>query len=490
MSRANKHGKSARSKGHHNSAPRLDAANLAGITTLMNPQNIKTGANLEEAEKTVMGKTTGNNNRVERDPVRVYNAELNQLAEELGFDFLDDGDAGVDEAPKTRPLGGASSSGDTASKTRTAVRPPVNSHFVTSLIDEIDLDGDVSEKSYASRRSRRSNRSNRSNRSHRSASSQSSVSSIFATSKHKSYNDSEDDSNDSDDCDCDSDCEEDCDCDCHFEDESSDNESGNEDDEKVDLIISQLEKDLGIKTDGHRERRRNRIRGGSGVPIAEHRHRSRGTEEQERRRHINSVVSDIRGETRTTFGVERERMQDLKASKLEQIGQLRMTLEEEGIDCDGVTTPTSESAIEEIDSVLNILRLKNDRNRYSSLAEEVILGVAEGVETVFDGSRPIPLVGWRPDYTGYHNTVNVKLHRMRFETSQIVGNIIQKHNVGPTARIVMELLPSFFLYPRQQKKQRGTPGLSSDPHVSDARSALSAIRESDRHKSLDDVRNI
>lgn len=34
--------------------------------------------------------------------------------------------------------------------------------------------------------------------------------------------------------------------------------------------------------------------------------------------------------------------------------------------------------MEEIDSVLNILRLKNDRNRYSSLAEEVILGFAEG----------------------------------------------------------------------------------------------------------------
>lgn len=34
-----------------------------------------------------------------------------------------------------------------------------------------------------------------------------------------------------------------------------------------------------------------------------------------------------------------------------------------------------------------------------------------------------------------------KLHRMRFEISQVVGNIIEKYNVGPTARIVMELLP-------------------------------------------------
>jgi hypothetical protein len=79
---------------------------------------------------------------------------------------------------------------------------------------------------------------------------------------------------------------------------------------------------------------------------------------------------------------------------------------------------------------------------------------------------------------------------MRFETSQVVGNIIEKYNVGPTARIVMELLPSFFLYPRQQNKQRGTPGLSSDPHVSDARSAMGSIRASDERQSLDDVRRL
>lgn len=99
----------------------------------------------------------------------------------------------------------------------------------------------------------------------------------------------------------------------------------------------------------------------------------------------------MRKETRTTFGTERERIQDIKAGKLEQIGQLRMTLEEEGIDTKSVTNPTQDSQMEEIDSVLNILRLKNDRNRYSSLAEEVVLGLSEAVETVFDGSRRLPL---------------------------------------------------------------------------------------------------
>ena len=181
--------------------------------------------------------------------------------------------------------------------------------------------------------------------------------------------------------------------------------------------------------------------------------------------------------------MERERIQDVKNNKLEQIGQLRMILEEEGINCSEVTNPTIDSSIEEIDSVLNHLKLKNDRNRCSTLAEEVILGAAQGIETVFDGTREIPLLGWKPDYTGYHNTVNVKLHRMRFETSQLVGNIIKKYNLSPTSRILLELLPSFFLYPRYQRKQRGAPGLDTDfrsgPQISDARDAYSAIRRSD-----------
>jgi hypothetical protein len=79
---------------------------------------------------------------------------------------------------------------------------------------------------------------------------------------------------------------------------------------------------------------------------------------------------------------------------------------------------------------------------------------------------------------------------MRSDTSQIVGNIIEKYKIGPTARILMELFPSFLLYSRHQKKQKGTPGLSSDPHVSNARmAAMNRIRESD-DRDFESVRNL
>jgi hypothetical protein len=485
-------------------APRLDAANLAGITTLMNPQHVRAGVNLEEVEKAVMGKNTARSKKNDIDPVRVYTDELNRLAEELGIDLLDGAAPAPPERGQLRLAGRAAPApperGQLRLADRAAPAPPERARprlalghggaRVADLIDDLDLDagGGAAEAG--------------------SADEECDCDDDCPDDCECACHDDEGGS--VEECDCDDDCPGDCECACHDEDsdggdgsdgdgDESDGDGGTDDggtddggtnDEKVDRIISRLEDNLGIKTDGKREKRRNRVRGEVAVPALAPRRSDRVTTEQERRRHINSVVSDIRGEMRTTFGVERERVQDIKVSKLEQIGQLRMTLEEEGIDCSSVSNPTPDSPMEEIDSVLNILRLKNDRNRYSSLAEEVILGFAEGIETVFDGSRAVPLVGWRPDYTGYHNTVNVKLHRMRFETSQVVGKIIEEYNVGPTARIFMELLPSFFLYPRQQKKQRGAPGLSSDPHVSDARGAMGSIRAADERQTLEAVRRI
>jgi hypothetical protein len=265
-------------------------------------------------------------------------------------------------------------------------------------------------------------------------------------------------------------------------------------DESVDRVLAKFEKGFGLDTRGWQKDRTRHIHKTEGSGS---RHGADGgrapemTEEQQRRAHINSVVADMRKETRTTFGVEKERIQDEKATKLEQIAQLKLVLEEEGYKCDKVGSPTLESSMEEIDGVLAVLRLRNDRNRYSSLAEEIFVGGAEMLETVCDGTRAMPIIGWKPDYTGYSQTVAVKLHRMRFETAQVVGTIIEKFRIGSAARIVLELLPSIFLYPRQQKRQRGTPGLYDDPKIADARGAVTAIRASDdRKKSLHEVSNL
>ena len=54
-------------------------------------------------------------------------------------------------------------------------------------------------------------------------------------------------------------------------------------------------------------------------------------------------------------------------------------------------------------------------------------------------------------------------------------------------RIIMELLPSFFLYPRQQSKQKNTPGLHSDPKIKDASLAFASISEMEGKRKTEEL---
>jgi hypothetical protein len=466
--------------GPESGPPRLNAVNLAGLTELMNPQNIRKGVDLDAAEKSVMGKKGGGKGRESKiDPMDLYDQELKELAGDLGIDFEDDGDPSAPGDSKKEPRPPEK---QPKPETRDApkVQNPLGDDSIQSLLGELDLDDD----------------SLGSDSDDESAAGDDGDDGDDGTdagdSDESSGSDDSGGSDDSDDSSTSSDSE---------EGDESDSDGGGSD---ADSVLSELGRKYGIDFEATRRhgKRRNRVRLSekqSNVPSRRGRLRKL-TEEQERREHINSVLHGMRREAKTSYGVEHERIQDAKAEKLEKIGQLRMTLEEEDIDCSGVGTPNMSSEMSEIDSVLSILKLKNDRNRYSTIAEEIILGAAEGIGTILDGTREIPIVGWKPDYTGYQNTVNAKLHRMRFETSQFVGKIIEKYNFGNGTRMLIELLPSFFLYPRQRKKQRGTPGIYSDfekgnsqgrtPQIADARGAYSSIRRAEAPNPLSEVADI
>ena len=90
----------------------------------------------------------------------------------------------------------------------------------------------------------------------------------------------------------------------------------------------------------------------------------------------------------------------------------------------------------------------------------------------------IPLLGWKPDYRNYHHTLAVKLGRLRFETATLVGRAVERGNLSPFARVVLELAPSLFFYPRQRAAQAAAraEGGSQD--------ALRVIRAADQAADL------
>lgn len=172
------------------------------------------------------------------------------------------------------------------------------------------------------------------------------------------------------------------------------------------------------------------------------------TNEEKRQSHISQVLGDI--DDKELECIDKEREEDTKTSLLEQIDMLRMTLDDDGIDISGVPVVSKNHSLTDIQNVYKILRLKNDRNRYCSFAEELILAGAYGLESLFDGEK-VWFGSYRPDLVGWSSTVKVKLRRMRYETSTFVGEIMENYQMSAGMRLVLELLPSIFLYSRQRK---------------------------------------
>lgn len=181
------------------------------------------------------------------------------------------------------------------------------------------------------------------------------------------------------------------------------------------------------------------------------------TLEQERRTHIDSVVGP---EGNTDFSLEKEKREDLKCSMLAEIDSLLTSLSMEEINLERIPTVTTKSSYEEVETTLKILRHKNDQTRCCTFAEEGLMFAAYALEDLFDGKN-VWFGRWSPDLTGYHNQMNVKLRRVRYDTGQIVGAIMEDYNIGPGVRIGLEIIPNMFLYSKMRKQQHSQPSLGS-----------------------------
>lgn len=428
------------------SIPRLEAMNIIGLSQLMNPLNIDSSKSGEEAEKQITGRSGQAGVAVPAPEAKTIlqdlEVELRELKRDLGVSSDEEEEAPAEDA--------AATSSFMAPDDSPPIAPPPPARETDEPVEAGgSLDFSVGPGLFSAPAKETAGESDDSD-------------------------DSDDESDDSSDADSES---------------SGDSDGGgaaSSSTHEASAILKDLEKEWGIDL-SEKSFERARVVNAPVVaqgPSYEAHWAHRKGEGDEHRRHIDKVMRNLRDETRTTYGAQNDREQDDKASKLEQIAQLRDALQDEGMDCKEIGNPTMNSSNEEIDAVLRTLRVKNDRNRCATLAEEVILSGAEAIEYVLDGEQEIPWLGWKPDYRGYHHTVGVKLHRMRFETATVVNEIIRDYNLSPSSRILMELLPSFLLYPRQQQRQRANPGLSQDPdfmrpRVEDARSAYAAIRSRD-----------
>jgi len=193
------------------------------------------------------------------------------------------------------------------------------------------------------------------------------------------------------------------------------------------------------------------------------------TNEERKQKHINKVLSKIDDSNKYELDlIRQEDEEDEMARIFEQIDLLRSNLETEGVDLNRIPEVNTNTTKKDAKAILKILQIKNDRLRYCDLFEEGILVFANGLEKAFDGKKE--WFGHKPDLVGWSDTVKIKLRRLRVDTSSFVSNVMKGHNINSGWRIIMELLPSIFLYSRERRIKSGDNLISDDSYKDALRS--------------------
>ena len=430
---------------YKNGVPRADAMNVIGLSALINPHNVESDVNIKDIENDIVGRAVTVSKLKSSDSVDIslsYEKQLKAYANDIGIDFSSD-IAGINSDIQDLE--------DTKSEIRSRVhKKPKNllvGKSLNEILGEFKKDLPSHNKSYKSvSSSSRSNDSDETESSDESESESSNRSSNSSSSSNRSKSSSNRSSKRS---------------------SKSSNRSSKSSHSHI-KEMHNFNKRHGIRIDRHRHRNHEHHRYKDDEPT----HRSESQ--------LDTAMNFIRNDTNSSKVVEHHEIKDSKITMIAEIEQLKEQLASDDINVESYPTPTVDSTYDSIKSVLDALKNKYDKNRYSSLAEEILIGAATALETVFDGTREIPLFGWRPDYTGYHNTVNVKLNRMQYETSNIVGKFFKKNHISDGARCALELLPTLFTYPKVNASQNKQQGISSNQKY---QSAMSSVRRTDSRMS-------
>mgnify|MGYP000232879298 CR=1 FL=1 len=171
--------------------------------------------------------------------------------------------------------------------------------------------------------------------------------------------------------------------------------------------------------------------------------------EQYRHDVFSNVLHNIKPNAEYTHDIYTEELKNKKSMILEQIQLLILLLKEENEDISNIPEVSENDTIERLDHIYKILKIKKDRNQFSTLGEEIIMFCVHLLESFFDGERVI-FGRFQPDLTGWHNSVAVKLRKMKYETSTVISDIVQTYNISYGTRLAIELIPSLFLYSKMK----------------------------------------
>lgn len=190
--------------------------------------------------------------------------------------------------------------------------------------------------------------------------------------------------------------------------------------------------------------------------------------ERQKYENVDSVMNEIRDEEgynnvseAVHYDLQKHLDEDNRCRRLDEISELRTILMDEGVDLSSIPVVGMNSTDDEINLVHRILRVKNDRSRYINLSDELFMTVGYGLEFFFDGKTKY--FGYAPDYTDYTDEVlKNRLHRVRYDTSQIISEFVEGNGLGRKSKIALEILPTLFTYNKRRKQAKYNETINDD----------------------------
>jgi hypothetical protein len=176
---------------------------------------------------------------------------------------------------------------------------------------------------------------------------------------------------------------------------------------------------------------------------------NKSSNEHNRHGIFNNVMNEVKPNSYNIPDIYTEELKNKKSLILEQIQMLMLMLKEEGEDVSNIPDISENDSMDKLDHVYKILKIKKDRNQFSTLGEEIIMFGVHLLESFFNGERVI-FGKFKPDLSGWHNSVAVKLRKMKYETSTVISDIVHTYNINYGTRLAIELIPSLFLYSKMK----------------------------------------
>ena len=174
-------------------------------------------------------------------------------------------------------------------------------------------------------------------------------------------------------------------------------------------------------------------------------------ENQKKSNILNQFLNTNNNINKTTdkYNSEPENLEEDKELMIEQIENLKNELEMENVDVSKYEINRNESYIK-IQETWKKLKLKSQYKTYANMFNESILVGTEFVEWAFDGERDY--MGYKPNMTGWSDTVKIKLKRMRLESASFVSGVMQNYQMSSGMSIFSQLAISAVLYSVTKRK--------------------------------------